>query len=953
MNNFGLGLILNLTDNATSGIRSATGAFNELNSVTAGFSSANNAQEAFTQIAMGARILGDDLYAVGNRITSFFTGVISKINETGTTILSARSQLGTLYGDESLGFSKLEEIKDYAAHSIFNFEDLIPSVIMLKANGIEAFDQIATSAYRASDGVEGYSQTLMDYASDLAAFNPQMMNMYGTGVQAAIGALNEYIAEGNAMSLKRGASLDITEILGEEKGETIEERSRQVADLIEQLGMVGMTANLANTPMQRLSNLGDLVFNTMTKIADYGVFDKYSEIVSRVSDYLMDTIKEEEWTNLAKVIGEALSELLDLLNPIVDIIIKVVDKVRELIATNPELVKTIIKYTAFAGVLALVSGIALKLMSSLGFLRMSISALFKGVNLSKAGSLISLLKNFAKYLAPVTAGLILFKEAWSRDFMGMQEGMFGGIKKAWDSIKLIFDAFTDNTLTAEGFQKAKDLGILPLIEAILQLKYHWGFFKEGFKKGLDAFFETLTNILDKLGIIDKTKTVIGGLGDLLTLIMEKMTQPGMTDVWEKIGYLVGKFGGWILLIIAALPTLINLVSFLIPIIKGIVTLLTAGQGIGLIVAAVAVAVYLIIKYWDEIKAFFIESWGYVVDFYTSLWESFVTWFNDTLESIKTFWINVWETVKTWFFDTVESIKTFWIEVWESIKTWFFDTVESIKTFWIDVWNSICEWWTNLWDSVFTAVSEWWTNLVNSVVEWFNSVLQSIKDFFTGILDYIKSIPERIKNWFFNEIIDPIVKGFTERVNTMWSKVTEFKQNITNTFQSIGEFINNIFSGVGQFFDNIFGGIGEKLSQLKSFASGITDSPVGHFFSNAVSGVKNMIGLATGGYVKTEGVAMLHPNEVVVNDKLTQGLGEFLNDYRVGRNMSPVTQISDGNKYTTNEHISNDNSVVFESGSVVFNIDRDTDISDEGLNQMAEKLMKIMDRKLKLRKLQTR
>ena len=931
MNNFGLGLILNLTDNATSGIRSATGAFNELNSVTAGFSSANNAQEAFTQIAMGARILGDDLYAVGNRITSFFTGVISKINETGTTILSARSQLGTLYGDESLGFSKLEEIKDYAAHSIFNFEDLIPSVIMLKANGIEAFDQIATSAYRASDGVEGYSQTLMDYASDLAAFNPQMMNMYGTGVQAAIGALNEYIAEGNKMSLKRGASLDITEILGEEKGETIEERSRQVADLIEQLGMVGMTANLANTPMQRLSNLGDLVFNTMTKIADYGVFDKYSEIVSRVSDYLMDTIKEEEWTNLAKVIGEALSELLDLLNPIVDIIIKVVDKVRELIATNPELVKTIIKYTAFAGVLALVSGIALKLMSSLGFLRMSISALFKGVNLSKAGSFISLLKNFAKYLAPVTAGLILFKEAWSRDFMGMQEGMFGGIKKAWDSIKLIFDAFTDNTLTAEGFQKAKDLGILPLIEAILQLKYHWGFFKEGFKKGLDAFFETLTNILDKLGIIDKTKTVIGGLGDLLTLIMEKMTQPGMTDVWEKIGYLVGKFGGWILLIIAALPTLINLVSFLIPIIKGIVTLLTAGQGIGLIVAAVAVAVYLIIKYWDEIKAFFIESWGYVVEFYTSLWESFVTWFNDTLESIKTFWINVWETVKTWFFDTLESIKTFWINVWESI----------------------CEWWTNLWDSVFTAVSEWWTNLVNSVVEWFNSVLQSIKDFFTGILDYIKSIPERIKNWFFNDIIDPIVKGFTERVNTMWSKVTEFKQNITNTFQSIGEFINNIFSGVGQFFDNIFGGIGEKLSQLKSFASGITDSPVGHFFSNAVSGVKNMIGLATGGYVKTEGVAMLHPNEVVVNDTLTQGLGEFLNDYRVGRNMSPVTQISDGNKYTTNENISNDNSVVFESGSVVFNIDRDTDISDEGLNQMAEKLMKIMSRKLQLRSLQTR
>lgn len=76
---------------------------------------------------------------------------------------------------------------------------------MLKANGIEAFDKIALSAYLAGDATSQANQTLMDYAADLAAFNPQMRNSYGTGIQAAMGALNEYIAEGNALSLKRGA----------------------------------------------------------------------------------------------------------------------------------------------------------------------------------------------------------------------------------------------------------------------------------------------------------------------------------------------------------------------------------------------------------------------------------------------------------------------------------------------------------------------------------------------------------------------------------------------------------------------------------------------------------------------------------------------------------------------------------------------------------------------------
>lgn len=77
------------------------------------------------------------------------------------------------------------------------------------------------------------------------------------------------------------------------------------------------------------------------------------------------------------------------------------------------------------------------------------------------------------------------------------------------------------------------MGILPLIEAILQLKYHWEFFIEGFKKGVDAFFESLSTILVASGILD---TKVSSLGELFTALAEKMTAPGMTETWEKVGF---------------------------------------------------------------------------------------------------------------------------------------------------------------------------------------------------------------------------------------------------------------------------------------------------------------------------------------------------------------------------------------------------------------------------------
>lgn len=1077
MNSFGLGLILNFTDNASAGLRNATGAFNDLNSATANFANAGSAEAALMQISVAAGIVGENLYQVGAGITSLFTGIIQSVTTTGSTILSAKTQLGTLYGSMEQGEAILENIKEYAATSIFNFEDLIPSVIMLKANGIEAFDQIATSAYEATNGMEGTSQTLMDYASDLAAFNPQMRNAYGTGVQAAMGALNEYIAEGNAMSLKRGASLDIKQLLGEETADTIEGRSRQVADLIEQLGMVGTTANLASTPMQRLSNVEDTVFNLMAEISNSGVYDKYSEIIEKLTEYIF-SIPDEELSNIAKIVSEALVDILNLLNPVIELIIKLADSVRDFLKSNPELAKSIFKYTALAGIFALLAGVALKLMSSLGMLRFSLIMLFKG-GLSGGFTWLNLLKNFAKYLLPIIATVALLKWAWDRNFMGIQERTKNTIKSVIESVKLIVDAFTDNTLSEENFLKAKELGILPLIEGILQLKYHWGFFVEGFKKGLDAFFETLSNILVKLGILDKSTT---SFKDIIVALIDKMTAKGMTETWEKVGKAIGTIVGWVFLILALIPPIVKAIKIILGVVKiikviakgvkivigwltkiptilaaignaiiwilglfGVVVTLPAWV-VGLIAVAVVAIVALVIKYWDEICAFFVKLGHIIADAFTTAWKWFTNlpWVQSIAEFVKKAvdWVkNAVIAVGNFFKSLVNAVKNIGIAIWNFIKAV------------IDFFKPVINFFVTLFKSIVNIIK----SAVNFIVQLFKVIYQAVrvvvlaivwvfKKAFEGICIGVKAVGNFFKNIFssiYNNVIKPFANGVKDvAVWTVDNVVNPALNGIKEGFDFLKE---KVFKPVGRFFKNIFEGIGNVVSELwdnmkigfgeiKDFIcdafQAISDfvTPIIDAISEAIGwigdGVSNIIdagsnalswagdklkgagdaisqavGLSTGGYVKTEGIAVLHPNEVVVNDTLTKGLGSFLNDYEKSKlDTSPLIQqdiiatddyneddnivfptpvlppspygdnnddnspmqslVNNTTNNTYNESSSNDSSnqdnrVTFEAGSIVFNVTKDTDLSDAGLDSIVDKLMNKMARKIQLRNMQTR
>ena len=538
MNSFGLGIVLSFVDNASAGMNTATANFNKMSATADNLTSSVGASATeMAAIAYSLSAVGDTFMSIGESIMGVFSNITQSVISTGGEMMGYRMQLSALYGSVEAGEAKMEEIKQYAMSSVFEIQSLIPAVTTMKAVGIEALDEITTSSGSAT-------QKLIDYASDLAAMMPNMRNVYGTGVNAAMGAFKEYIAEGNALSLKRGAGLDITAILGEEKGSTIEERTQQVADLIDKLNIVGYTANLAGTPTQRLSNMQDALFNSLSKIADSGVFEAYCGLLETLSDWVFSLVEDEETFNaITGVLAETVTTLLSPLQSMLDWIVANSDAIINWIKENPKLVKNILLTVAAVGALLIAGGSLLKLLSTISFA-------MSGLNVIK--TLPALIGKLATAALPLVAVAGLAYAAWDSNLGGIKDKVTWFLQNMGDIFSVLGDAWGDNTLSEENFEKANKLGILPFIEGILQLKYYWDFFVEGFKKGFTSVFEGVIKVLKALGFEDLTEQLV----EFLT----RLTQPGAEDQWVAIGEAIGA-------LVAMLAMLALVSKILTPIIK--------------------------------------------------------------------------------------------------------------------------------------------------------------------------------------------------------------------------------------------------------------------------------------------------------------------------------------------------------------------------------------------------
>lgn len=908
---FGLGLILSFTDNATGGIQNAVNSLNQLTETASNASSSLNEIAQLGAFSVVANQMGSSLMQAGSGILSMFTQIIGKVNETGQTLMYAENQLNMLYRDgKKTGKDVLGDIAEYAKSSLFEYEDLIPVVTMLKANGIEAFDQIASST-------EKSRQTLMDYAADLAAFNPQMRNAYGTGIQAAMGALNEYIAEGNARSLKAGASLDITALLGEDKGKSIEERSRQVADLMEQLNMVGISASLAESPMVKLGNISDTLFQFMGMVSDSGVYETFSRMVSSLGEFV-GSIPDNELEALAQSIGSALTMLMKPIEFLEGKLLGLADAFKDLLANNPEIAKFVTVATAIAGALMLVSGVALKFASTIGMLTIGLCSF--GNSFSTISTLLrSGVLKILGALLPFTVAIGLMYLTWKNDFGGIRtlltnfvsdlRGAFGTARQAlnmnvngmmgvvndlqnkgdfWSNFTVglikvgtiwqaLCDAWSDYTLSEDLFLKCKELGVLPLIEAILDLKWRVEHFIAGFRKGFDSALSSIINFAKGLAS-NLEGTIFDTLIDKATKFFQLLINND-PEAWTRLGEIVGGLAAKFMVAWAALKVFKSvagklslviglatrlwgvvssiggvfsrLVGIVSRVVRGFQLLfsnitITPVTRIGQAFASLQRIVRLVSGIFSQVSSVIMGAItslagaigapvGAVVAVIVAIFSSVIAYAVTHWEEFKSKILGIWETIKEEASAIWNSLKDGFISIWENLKAAIEPLVEKFNVFKEKLMEfgsyvsgtPVFQFLVGLLTEIGRVIVDTVVPAVQGIIRVFSTVFQAVwgvvVNVFNGIVNIISSALGAAMD-IIGGILDVIKGIFTGDLELIWDGVCSIFGGIydfiSTTLSSILGVVGSILSGVLDIFVSIWEAI---WNTVKGFVDGIFDA----------------------------------------------------------------------------------------------------------------------------------
>ena len=272
----------------------------------------------------------------------------------------------------------------------------------------------------------------------------------------------------------------------------------------------------------------------------------------------------------------------------------------------------------------------------------------------------------------------------------------------------------------------------------VKLKIGQAIFTKGGKQLIDIAIEWLNELSNVLsGNFNDTKAnkfwqsfIENGKIFLDALVQIGKALWGIFTILNKIG--IDKILIF-LTILSVLSKIVQFVTVIIPIIKVVWMVISAigaaiaavgGAVVAVVAAIVAViagVIYLVIKYWDEIKAFVKAIPGFLVEFFTgvwnvlsgvigAIWQGIVDLFNWILNKI------------TWLWDKiVEVFSTLW-----SVLTKIFSAIwDKVTGFFQGLWESI----TGLWDKVKTGFSERFTAMLNSFKDTIASIAEKIKGFF--------------------------------------------------------------------------------------------------------------------------------------------------------------------------------------------------------------------------------
>lgn len=559
---FGLGLVLSFTDNASAGMNSAVQSLNNLTSVAENASnsmSGLNSTASLIATSTSANMLGDSFIKAGTGMLGMFNTLISKTQQLGSEYENFGVTLGALGMNADEAISKLFKFANKSPLEVGDVKDMI---VTLQAQGINAFDET-------TGAISGTRQEFLAFLTDLKSFKPEVAGMRFNM------AIQNYIGSGEKKQMRTVFDMgDIEDIIGHAVSDTAEGRMQDIVEMVEKKGLTGLSASLANTWSGVASNVSDAFTRIFYSVAnDGGVFEKLKQSFIDLAQVIID-LPEEDLANLGRTIGDALNIIVTPLTKIVGVVKNVITSMIELAQTRPALLKWGIVLTTVAGIVTVLTGVVFKIVGAFANFTLVMQSL--GLTITKVATMFkSGFATMASSILPLVAVMGLLALAWKTDFGGIRtmttnfinnlvnswqtarnavDGSVQGLRNTlnnlrskddfWSNItigfmqiygtfKFLAEAWNSYELSNESFQKAQELGILPLITSILVLKWRFEQFAKGFKRGWGEVSDYVQGVLTKLA--PKLKgTIFQGMIDKATEFFQLFTGGDGKD-WENFG----------------------------------------------------------------------------------------------------------------------------------------------------------------------------------------------------------------------------------------------------------------------------------------------------------------------------------------------------------------------------------------------------------------------------------
>lgn len=201
----------------------------------------------------------------------------------------------------------------------------------------------------------------------------------------------------------------------------------------------------------------------------------------------------------------------------------------------------------------------------------------------------------------------------------------------------------------------------------------------------------------------------------------------------------------------------------------------------LVVAAVGVAVYLIIKHWDKVKAAASATWGWVRDRFTDIVEFFKNWgplllgpigvvikywgdLKDAADKAKTWIVDKFNAVVTFFKDLPDRIGSALSEPFKSIR----NAADTAKTWVVDKFNDVVTFLTNLPGRIGDAIVEPFKGIRNAA----DTAKTWVTNRFDDVVTFFKNIPERIGRALSNvysKLVTPFQTAY-DKAKWLWDQI---------------------------------------------------------------------------------------------------------------------------------------------------------------------------------------